>query len=129
MRKFSIALALVAACLVAAYVLPLFSTHSDQDACTFGPVTNAQYRVYKAKASELIAQSLSSGKFAWNEKIFVSELKRIFDEINKGESSIYARVAIIHSIMRSLGAVYNDTIPSITKIDPYLGARQKTLGL
>jgi hypothetical protein len=126
MKKLSIALALVAVGLAVAYGLPLFFTHSDQDACNFGPVSNAQYRIYRAKADQLTAEALWSRKFGWDDKAFAGQLKRIFDELSKGESSIYARVAIMHSILRSLGAVYDDNIPSATKIDPYVGAPKKS---
>ncbi len=50
--------------LAAAYGAPLLITNSEHDDCTFGPVSNEQYRDYLRRAKEL--SSKTPGSFPWN---------------------------------------------------------------
>ena len=50
-RRTWIGIYIILAAIVANYV-PLLNTHAEQDACAFGPVSNADYRAYLARAKE-----------------------------------------------------------------------------
>ena len=101
--------------LVAAYGAPFLTTYSEQDDCTFGPVSNQQYRDYLSRAKDL--SSKTPGSFSWNHQ----EARARFNELSEGlidqKSSVYERVAASHALLRSFGAQYRNT--SDMDPDPY----------
>jgi hypothetical protein len=103
---------LVALCCAAisVHVAPLLATHSEQDNCSFGTFSNEQYRRLLAEAKR---------KQAWEWQGLVREnyptsmlLNSRFDELARGTSDVYERLAIMHAILRALGAEYRTAMPS-----------------
>lgn len=89
--------------------------HWDQDACTFGPVSNARYR-------ELLAEAKRKRRTQWpplvrdDYKASVL-LNARFDDLSRNLASVYERLAAMHAILRALGANYRR--PASHSPDPY----------
>jgi hypothetical protein len=85
---------------------PLLNQHAEQDSCVFGPVSNAEYRTYLARAkSEL---PLTPSLFL-DDRAFAVRLRGLFEKLSHGETSVYSRVAIMHATLRAVGAEYRNT--------------------
>jgi hypothetical protein len=102
-RKGRIALGVVVALIVANYA-PLLNTHAEQDNCVFGPVSNAQYRAYLARAKTRLTFS-----FYADQRALAFKLNDLFTELAATEPSIYSRLAIMHAMLRAIGAEYRNT--------------------
>ena len=107
MRGVPGAIAIVVAIIIVANYAPLLSRHADQDKCTFGPVSNEQYRAYLRKAK-------NQQRPKWS--IFSNDGREIGAQLNSQlaamltpEATLYERVAIIHAILRAIGAEYLNT--------------------
>lgn len=105
------------------YLRPLFERHPEQDECTFGPVSNVQYRALLAEA-----RRRSPAPWTWyntwsedyappnpvplgdhaepRHKIAYQITKRI-DELSPDRSQIYHRIATMHAVMRAIGAYFS----------------------
>jgi hypothetical protein len=118
--RLSIGLSIVFAGIIANFAAPLFDSHSEQDNCTFGPVSNADYRKYLANARAQLAVSPS---FHLDDNVFASKLSNLFNELSRNEAGIYARLAIMHATLRAAGAEYRNTngnYPDRGRSEPFL---------
>jgi hypothetical protein len=104
--------------LAAAYGAPLlltYITNGEQDDCTFGPVSNEQYRDYLRRAKEL--SSKTPGSFSLNDKEAGARFDALFERLIDGKPSVYERVAASHALLRLFGAQYRNT--NDMRPDPY----------
>lgn len=91
--------------MVAANYAPLLSTYAEQDACSFGPVSNTQYRSYLSEAKD--RQRTKWPAFNGDGKDIERQLNfRLSDMLSNEKKSVYERIAIMHAILRSIGAKY-----------------------
>jgi hypothetical protein len=98
--------------LAAVYWGPLLLTYianSEQDECSFGTVSNAQYRDYLRRAKEL--SSKTPGSFSSNDHEASARFNELFEKLIDGKPSVYVyeRVAASHALLRSFGAQYRNT--------------------
>lgn len=105
-RKQRIGLIVIVATVIANYA-PLLDGHAEQDNCTFGPVSNADYRAYLARAKSLLPFPTPS--LMLDDKAFALRLDDLFDILSGGETNIYSRLAIMHAALRAVGAEYRNT--------------------
>jgi hypothetical protein len=113
--------------LAAAYGGPLLITYvanAEQDECTFGPVSNFQYRDYLSRAKDL--SSKMPGGFSWNQEEAKIRFNELFENLIDRKPSAYERIAAAHALLRSFGAQYRNM--SGTDPDPY-GSVAKTGGV
>jgi hypothetical protein len=90
--------AAVAVGLVALHVGPLLFTHPEQDACSFGDVSNAQY------GSLLSRASIGSWRpFVWNDDGVSAQLNAKYHELVPNSASAAEKIAAGHAVMRALG--------------------------
>lgn len=104
--------------LTAAYGGPLLLTYimnREQDECSFGPVSNSQYRDYLRRAKELSSQT--PGSFSSNHMEAQTRFNELFERLIDGKRSVYERVAASHALHRSFGAQYRNT--NGMRPDPY----------
>jgi hypothetical protein len=104
--------------LAAVYGGPLLLTYimnGEQDECSFGPVSNAQYREYLRRAKELSSQT--PGSFSSNHLEARARFDGLFERLIDGKPSVYERVAASHALLRSFGAQYRNT--NGMRPDPY----------
>jgi hypothetical protein len=76
-------------------------SHPEQDACTFGPITNAEYRAMLSKARSL-------QRWTWLGSNAADQLLKQFIEVSGGNSSPYLKIAAMHAILRALGADFRN---------------------
>jgi hypothetical protein len=94
--------ALVLSWLTSWFPFTLLFAHPEQDECTFGPVTNAEYRGMLSKARSLRrGRSLSSNP--------PYELSEHFLEVSQNSSSPYVKIAAMHAVLRALGANFRNS--------------------
>lgn len=100
------AIATAAAIVIVANYAPLLSRHADQDECTFGPLSNAQYRAFLIKARNQRPQWP-----AWSNdgRDIGKQLNLQVAELVPPDATLYERVAFIHAILRAIGAEYLNT--------------------
>jgi hypothetical protein len=91
-------LGLIAAGLATAHVGPLLFNHSEQDSCSFGNVSNSEYKLLLSKASLGFWRP-----FVWNDDAVSAQLNAKYRELVVGESGIDAKVAAAHAVLRALG--------------------------
>jgi hypothetical protein len=90
---------LVVVGLVALHVGPLLVTHSEQDSCSFGNVSNAEYR------SLLLRAKMGFWRpFAWNDDAVSTQLSTKYQELVPEPSTAADKVAAAHAVLRALGA-------------------------
>lgn len=92
------------------YIRPHLDTRPEQDACSFGPVTNERYRELLAEARH----RQSSGRWprlSGHGGDMNANLQFRLDDLMEGMESIYERIAAMHAVMRALGANYRVTSP------------------
>ena len=80
---------------------PYFNTRPEQDACEFGLVSNARYR-------ELLAEAKRRARSEWEPLTGSSldvgdQLRSRIDDLSKGLTSPYERIAAMHAAMRASG--------------------------
>jgi len=110
--------------LAAAYGGPLLITHianGVQDECTFGPVSNEQYRAYLRRAKDLSSET--PGSFSRNDEEAKARFNELFERLIGQKPSIYERVAASHALLRSFGAQYRNT--SDNDPDPYAAVARR----
>lgn len=93
--------------LAAAYGLPFLNTSGEQDDCGFGPVSNARYRDYLARAKHLYSRE--PNRFSWDDRQASALLNQLFEQLVDQNTSVYERVAAAHALLRALGAQYQNT--------------------
>jgi hypothetical protein len=101
--------------LAVAYGGPLlitYITNGEQDECTFGPVSNEQYRAYLRRAKDLSSET--PGSFSRNNQEARARFNELFEKLVDQKPSVYERVAASHALLRSFGAQYRNT----NNIDP-----------
>jgi hypothetical protein len=81
------------------FTLPF--AHPEQDECTFGPVTNAEYRAMLLKARSL-------QRWRWLGSKTADELLKQFLEVSEGSSSPYVKIAAMHAVFRAIGADFRN---------------------
>jgi hypothetical protein len=101
--------------LAAAYVAPFLMTYSEQDDCTFGPVSNKQYLEYLSHAKNLTSEINS---LSWRNQA-KDLLNGAFEKLVNQQPSIYERIAAMHALLRALGAQYRNT-NDMRYADPYV---------
>ena len=80
--------------------------HPEQDECSFGPVTNVEYRAMLAKA-----RSLQRWTWITDSTTFTMEheiLSKQFSKVSGNSSSPYVKIAAMHAIFRALGADFRN---------------------
>jgi len=126
MRKLRNGLVVIVAAVIANYT-PLLNRHAEQDNCTFGPVSNAEYRAYLARAKALLPFPTPSLFLA--DEAFALKLNDLFDSLSRAETNVYSRVAIMHATLRAVGAEYRNTNGNAIDhgaSDPYVKAASST---
>ncbi len=86
---------------------PLAISHPEQDDCTFGPVTNEQYRAYLADVRS--RQGSTWNGFTSDPRQITNELNGRLNDLLGPEDSVYVRLAKMHAIMRGVGAEFKNT--------------------
>lgn len=99
-------LLVIVAAVIANYA-PLLNRHAEQENCDFGPVSNAEYRAYLARAKALLPFPTPS--LLLDDADFALKLDDLFDRLSRGETNVYARLAIMHATLRAVGAEYRNT--------------------
>jgi hypothetical protein len=123
-----IAVGLLVALIVANYA-PLLNTHTEQDDCSFGPVSNVDYRGYLARAkaqSGVAAPSI----FYIDDRAVAMKLNDLFENLSRGKTDVYSRIAIMHATLRSVGAEYRNTNGNHIdegRSDPFVKAENGTV--
>ena len=115
-------LIVIVAAVIANYA-PLLNRHAEQDNCNFGPVSNAEYRAYLARAKALLPFPAPS--LLLDDQGFALKLDDLFDNLSRGETNVYSRLAIMHATLRAIGAEYRNTNGKDIdrgKSDPYVKA-------
>jgi hypothetical protein len=116
--KFSRGFGLFVLALVVAHLVPLLWTHSEQDACTFGPVSNERYR-------ELLAKAKRQGPIDWRSVRWEDYkagvlLNEQFDRLSSDLTTVYEKIAAMHALLRATGAEYRGV--SWSPVDAYRDA-------
>jgi hypothetical protein len=76
--------------------------HPEQDACQFGPVTNAEYRAMLSKARSI-------QRWTWlPQKLAARVLLSQFRDVSDDSPSPYVKIAAMHAVFRALGADFRD---------------------
>ena len=123
-RRGLIGLCLIVTAVIANYA-PLLNTHSEQDACVFGPVSNADYRAYLARAKEQSAIAMPA-LYQMDDSAVGLKLNNLFETLSRDKSDVYSRIAIMHATLRSVGAEYRNTNGNEIdqgRSDPFLVSR------
>ncbi len=95
--------AIVVALVITHFAL-LLPSHPEQDACAFGPVSNARYR-------ELLAEAKRRQATTWPALVRDDYKARLqlnarVDDLSRDLTTVYERLAAMHAILRALGADY-----------------------
>jgi hypothetical protein len=75
--------------------------HPEQDECTFGPVTNAEYRAMLSKARSL-------QRWRWLGSKPEAVLLKQFLEVSENSSSPYVKISAMHAVFRAIGADFRN---------------------
>jgi len=121
-RKILIGSCVVGAAIAANYA-PLFNTHTEQDDCVFGPVSNEQYRQYLSTAKARLNTAAPS--FYSDKRPLALKLDDLFENLSGSETNAYSRLAIMHATLRAIGAEYRNTNGNDVdggQSDPYIKA-------
>jgi len=78
--------------------------HGEQDRCTFGTVSNAEYR-------EMLSKARSLQRWKWLGSNTPQDLQGEFLQISESSSSPYVKIAAIHAVLRALGAEFRNNGP------------------
>lgn len=90
---------------------PIVEADLYQDDCSFGIVSNQQYRMMLAEA-EAIKVSDTGGEEQSHQaeaEIISSLIHRRLDQMLAGRKTYAEKIAAVHATMRSMGAVYRST--------------------
>ena len=87
--------------LIAMHIKPLVQMHSEQDKCSFGSISNEEYR------SLLARDGLGKWRpFTLSDDSVSQQLNQKYDELIPNAPSIATKVATAHALMRALGAEF-----------------------
>jgi hypothetical protein len=78
-----------------------------QDNCTFGPVSNGQYRAYLSEVQS--RQRTKWPAFSRDGQEIGRQLNFRLSDMLGDENSLYVRIAVLHAIVRAIGAEYLNT--------------------
>jgi hypothetical protein len=106
-RTVLLAVFLALALLAAANYAFLLNMHSEQDNCSFGSVSNEQYRAYLAEAKH--RQRTSWPRLSSDSQELTRQLNFRLSDLIGNERSLYRRLAIMHAVLRAAGAHYLNT--------------------
>jgi hypothetical protein len=101
MTKVKWIVGVLAALLIILHLTPLVQTHSEQDSCSFGDVSNEEYRLLLARAG--------LGKwrpFTLSSYGVTVQLNSKYQELLPNTPSVAIKVATVHAVMRALGAEF-----------------------
>ena len=101
---------------------PLLSMHSEQDKCSFGPVSNEKYRSYLLEARN--RQLTKWSAFSRDDQQIGRELRSRLSDMAGAGATVYERIAIMHAILRAIGAEYLNA-NGRAESDPFEGARKR----
>lgn len=101
------AVVLVLALVAAANYAPLLNIHSEQDNCSFGPVSNEQYRAFLSEAKN--RQRTRWPRLSNDSQEITRQLNFRLSDMIGNEPSLYRRLAIAHATLRAVGAQYLNT--------------------
>src|SRR5262245_10286385 len=87
--------------LLGAHFGPLLVRHPTQDACSFGPLSNERYRELLAEARR---RTPRWRPLPWDDREAGTLLNERFDDLSRGMTSVYERLAVMHAMLRALGA-------------------------
>jgi hypothetical protein len=82
---------------------PYFDTRHEQDACEFGPVSNATYRELLAEAKRRNATVWPPLREASAEKEKAKMLSQRIDDLSSHAKTLYKKFAAVHAVMRERG--------------------------
>jgi hypothetical protein len=116
------AVVLVSGLVAAANYAPLLNMHSEQDNCTFGAVSNGQYRAYLSEVQS--RQRTKWPAFSRDGQEIDRQLNFRLSDMLRGEATLYERVAIMHAILRAIGAEYPNT-NGREEADPFEAASRR----
>jgi hypothetical protein len=120
-RRSLAVVAILAAIIIGANYAPMLYSYSDQNNCAFGPVSNARYRAYLEEAKN--RQWTRWSAFSRDDQQIGRELRsRLADMLAEG-GTVYERIAVMHAILRAIGAEYLNT-NGRTEVDPFWGGSQ-----
>jgi hypothetical protein len=96
---------------------PYLNRHHDQDACTFGPVSNVRYQ-------ELLEEAQRRARSTWaplaGEPLEVADqLRERIEDLSSGMVSPYERIAAMHAALRATGAYLAGMWPKNKSGDVY----------
>ncbi len=86
------------------YLWPLSQTHREQDTCSFGPVTNERYRDLLGEAKR--RHESTWPPIVWDKDKTDATLNKRFDDLSRGMTSVYERLAAMHAVIRAIGGDY-----------------------
>jgi hypothetical protein len=92
------------------HVITLLDFHPEQDQCTFGQVTNQQYRELLWQAEKY--QWRNWPLLIWNDDTLQQLLDAQFQAMTTDTSTVYERITTMHAILRGIGADFLYIEPS-----------------
>jgi hypothetical protein len=98
----------------------------EQDQCSFGPVSNARYQEWYAKAKALRRREgdlISTRMVRVEPGRFKDAINLRFEELSRGVTSVEERIAIVHAMMRVDGLWLLAAEPD--EQDPYAAAQSR----
>jgi len=95
---------------LAGYIFTLLDFHSEQDQCSFGPVSNERYRQLLADAEWY--QMKRWPPFVWSGDTLGRLLSAQYQEMSEQNDSAYEKIAKMHAIFRGIGADFLYTEPN-----------------
>lgn len=106
MRTVGALFVLALALMVIRIILPFLNTFPEQDECTFGPISNDQYRRLLAEARRLERDKWPSLRARSEGDLERMIEERITELAPIKESSLPLKLAASHAVLRALGAEY-----------------------
>jgi hypothetical protein len=109
----------LAAAFVWRCIAPFFQGRPEQDACEFGPVSNARYRELLAEAKRRDGTTWPKLR-AYGWQLSQGTVDRLQDgistrinDLTRGMTSIYEKLAAMHAVARSVGAYHRTFGPNV----------------
>lgn len=111
---------LIGICTMAGFAAYGLWVGGEQDQCSFGPVSNARYQEWYAKAKALRRREgalVSTRPVQVEPGRYETKTTVLFEELSRGVMSVEERIAIVHAMMRVEGLWLLATYPDVE--DPY----------
>jgi hypothetical protein len=112
---FALPLMLVLAAFAWRCVTPFLHSEPEQDACEFGSVSNARYRELLSEARKRDGTTWPKLRdYRWQPPLegvreLATGIKERVQDLTKGMTSLYEKLAAMHAVARSLGAFHRVT--------------------